>query len=130
MRDRAAVTLIRATLATALTIASCAVALSPAARAAGRPAAVTAITIDGRTPGPVFQGVGAISGGGGNSRLLIDYPASQRTQILNYLFGPGGADLQLLKLEIGGDANTTDGSEPSVEHSQGRIDWYWARMCV
>jgi O-glycosyl hydrolase len=136
MRDRAAVTLIRSTLATALTIASCAVALSPAARAAGRPAAVTAITIDGRTAGPVFQGVGAISGGGGNSRLLIDYPAAQRAQILNYLFGPGGADLQLLKLEIGGDANTTDGAEPSVEHSQGQIDctsgyeWWLARQAV
>ena len=79
--------------------------------------AVTTITIDGRRLGPVFDGIGAISGGGGNSRFLIDYPPRQRTHILNYLFGPGGADLQILKLEIGGDANSSDGSEPSVEHS-------------
>jgi hypothetical protein len=32
------------------------------------------IVIDGARPGPVFQGIGAISGGGGNSRLLMDYP--------------------------------------------------------
>ncbi|MBL1086988.1 galactosylceramidase [Streptomyces actinomycinicus] len=67
--------------------------------------------------------MGAISGGGGNSRLLIDYPESQRNQILDYLFKPGyGAALQILKLEIGGDANTTDGAEPSIEHSRGKIN--------
>jgi hypothetical protein len=87
-----------------------------------RRASVTAITIDGRSAGAVFDGIGAISGGGGNSRLLIDYPPRQRSQILDYLFGPGGADLQLLKLEIGGDANSTDGSEPSIEHGMGQID--------
>ena len=94
---------------------------APAAalRAAPGAAAVTTITIDGRRAGPVFDGIGAISGGGGNSRLLIDYPPRQRAQILDYLFGPGGADLQVLKLEIGGDANSSDGAEPSVEHSRG-----------
>jgi glycosyl hydrolase family 59/glycosyl hydrolase family 59 (putative galactocerebrosidase) len=112
---------------------------SPAARASARlmrPASVTAITIDARRAGPVFGGIGAISGGGGNSRLLIDYPAWQRNQILDYLFGPGGADLQLLKLEIGGDANSSDGSEPSVEHSKGQVDcrsgyeWWLAEQAV
>ena len=39
--------------------------------------------------GRTFDGVGAISGGGGNSRLLIDYPEPQRSQILDYLFKPG-----------------------------------------
>jgi hypothetical protein len=74
----------------------------------------TSITVDGTQPGRVFDGVGAISGGGGNSRLLIDYPEPQRSQLLDYLFKPGyGADLQILKLEIGGDANSTDGAEPS-----------------
>ena len=98
--------------------------------------AVTTITIDGHRPGPVFDGIGAISGGGGNSRLLIDYPAKQRTRILSYLFGPGGADLQILKLEIGGDANSSDGAEPSVEHSQGQIDcqsgyeWWLAKQAL
>src|SRR5271165_4919796 len=61
-----------------------------------------AIAVDGARPGPVFQGIGAISGGGGNSRLLIDYPVRERGQILDYLFSPlFGASLQMLKLEIG-----------------------------
>ena len=83
----------------------------------------TLITVDGSGTGRTFDGVGAISGGGGNSRLLIDYPAKQRNQILDYLFKPGyGASLQILKLEIGGDANSTDGSEPSVEHTRGVVN--------
>src|ERR1700734_2408724 len=81
-------------------------------------AAATAITVSGTSAGRTFDGVGAISGGGGNSRLLTDYPAAQQTQILDYLFKPGyGADLQILKGEIGGDTNSTDGSESSHEHT-------------
>jgi O-glycosyl hydrolase len=87
------------------------------------PAVSTAITIDGTQGGRTFDGIGAISGGGGNSRLLRDYPAAQQSQILDYLFKPGyGADLQILKVEIGGDANSTDGAEPSIEHTQGTVD--------
>ena len=53
----------------------------------GRPHAVPAtVIINGAHPGPAFQGIGAISGGGGNSRLLIDYPPRERAQILDYLF--------------------------------------------
>ena len=86
----------------------------------------TAITINGARPGRVFDGVGAISGGGGNSRLLIDYltkhPA-QAQQVIDYLFKPHfGASLQILKLEIGGDANATDGSEPSYQHVPGQLN--------
>ncbi len=98
---------------------------------------VTDITIDGSQAGPAFQGVGAISGGGGNSRYLIDYPEPERSQILNYLFKPDyGANIQLLKLEIGGDANSTDGAEPSIEHTQGQLDcnsgyeWWLAEQAV
>ncbi|WP_273652889.1 ricin-type beta-trefoil lectin domain protein [Cellulomonas fimi] len=91
--------------------------------AAAPASADAAITIDGSSGGRVFDGVGAISGGGGNSRLLIDYPEPQRSQILDYLFRPGyGAAVQLLKLEIGGDTNTTSGAEPSHEHTRGVVD--------
>ena len=80
------------------------------------------IIINGAHPGPVFQGIGAISGGGGNSRLLIDYPPRERAQILDYLFSPHfGASLQMLKLEIGGDGFSSDGSEPSVEAVKGQL---------
>ncbi|MFK0110317.1 ricin-type beta-trefoil lectin domain protein [Streptomyces sp. NPDC091217] len=102
----------------ALLAALLSVGAPPAGAAAG-----TTITVDGGQGGRTFDGIGAISGGGGNSRLLRDYPAAQRSQILDYLFKPGyGANLQLLKLEIGGDANSTDGAEPSIEHSKGQIN--------
>src|SRR6266496_546540 len=81
------------------------------------------ITINGASGGRTFDGVGAISGGGGNSRLLIDYPEPQRSQILDYLFKPGfGAAVQILKLEIGGDTNSTSGAEPSHQHARGDIN--------
>jgi hypothetical protein len=82
------------------------------------------ITVDGAGAGAVFDGVGAISGGGGNTRLLIDYPEPQRSQILDVLFKPGnGAALQMLKVEIGGDTNSTDGSEPTHEHTRGDANY-------
>lgn len=81
--------------------------------------AATSITINGSSGGRTFDGVGAISGGGGNSRLLVDYPEPERGQILDYLFKPGyGASLQILKAEIGGDTNSTSGAEPSHAHTR------------
>jgi hypothetical protein len=71
------------------------------------------VVLDGNSKGRVFDGLGAASAGA-SSRLLIDYPEPQRSQILDYLFKPGyGAALQHLKVEIGADVNSTDGSEPS-----------------
>ncbi len=73
----------------------------------------TTIVLDGTSKGRIFDGLGAVSAGA-SSRLLVDYPEPQRTQILDYLFKPGyGAALQHLKVEIGADVNSTDGSEPS-----------------
>ncbi|KAF7252021.1 Galactocerebrosidase [Varanus komodoensis] len=64
-----------------------------------------------------FDGVGAVSGGGATSRLLVNYPEPYRSQILDYLFKPNvGSALQILKVEIGGDAQSTDGTEPSHMH--------------
>nr|WP_255956087.1 ricin-type beta-trefoil lectin domain protein [Streptomyces sp. ODS25] len=81
--------------------------------------AATSITINGSSGGRTFDGVGAISGGGGNSRLLVDYPEPERGQVLDYLFKPGyGASLQILKAEIGGDTNSTSGAEPSHAHTR------------
>lgn len=80
----------------------------------------TSIVLDGNSKGRVFDGLGAASAGA-SSRLLIDYPEPQRSQILDYLFKPGyGAALQHLKVEIGADVNSTDGSEPS--HMRTRSD--------
>ncbi|GAA2300434.1 ricin-type beta-trefoil lectin domain protein [Streptomyces hawaiiensis] len=83
----------------------------------------TTITVDGTSGGRTFDGVGAISGGGGNTRLLYDYPATQRDQVLDYLFKPGyGANLQILKVEMGGDTNSTDGAEASHQHTKGTVN--------
>jgi O-glycosyl hydrolase len=83
----------------------------------------TRIAVDGHAYGRRFDGVGAISGGGGNARYLIDYPRRQRAEILDSLFKPGyGAGLQILKVEIGGDGDSTDGAEASIEHTAGRVD--------
>jgi hypothetical protein len=75
---------------------------------------IPVIVIDGTGGGSRFDGIGAISGGGGTSRLLFDYPAQQQSEILDYLFKPGyGANLHILKVEIGGDGNSTNGAEAS-----------------
>ena len=76
------------------------------------------ISLDGNASGRVFEGIGGVSAGA-SSRLLIDYPEPQRSQILDYLFKPNyGASLQHLKVEVGGDTNSTDGSEPSHMHTR------------
>jgi O-glycosyl hydrolase len=99
-------------------VAALVLAATPLVVVEAASAATTAITIDGTKGGRTFDGVGAISGGGGNSRLLMDYPEPQRGQVLDYLFKPGfGAALQILKVEIGGDTNSTDGAEPSHMHT-------------
>ncbi|XP_037113056.1 galactocerebrosidase [Syngnathus acus] len=69
------------------------------------------------TEGQVFDGIGGLSGGGATTRLLVNYAEPYRSQILDYLFKPNfGASLHILKVEIGGDAQTTDGTEPSHMH--------------
>lgn len=93
----------------------------------GAPAAMAApdatIVVDGASEGRTYDGIGAVSGGGATSRLLLDYPEPERSEILDYLFLPGyGASLEMLKVEIGGDTNSTDGSESSHMHEAGVVD--------
>jgi hypothetical protein len=72
-----------------------------------------AVILDGRGPGRTFEGIGGLSAGAG-TRLLPDYPERQRSDVLDYLFRPNfGASLHHLKVEIGGDVNSTEGTEPS-----------------
>ena len=70
-----------------------------------------------------FEGIGAVSAGA-SSRLLIDYPEPYRSRILDLLFKPKyGAGFQHLKVEIGGDINSTDGSEPGYQRIRGEINF-------
>ncbi|XP_014666372.1 PREDICTED: galactocerebrosidase-like [Priapulus caudatus] len=69
--------------------------------------------------GRKFDGIGAISGGGATSKLLINYPEEYRNQILDFLFKPNfGASLKILKVEIGGDGQSSDGVEASHMHTE------------
>lgn len=62
--------------------------------------------------GRPFLGIGAISGGGATSRLLLDYVEPARSDVLDFLFKPQfGASLQILKVEIGGSCDSTNGAE-------------------
>ncbi|XP_044518055.1 galactocerebrosidase-like [Gracilinanus agilis] len=79
---------------------------------------------DSRGFGRVFDGIGGMSSGGAASRLLVNYPEPQRSEILDYLFKPNfGASLHILKVEIGGDGQTADGTEPSHMHQHDEDDY-------
>jgi hypothetical protein len=56
------------------------------------------VTVDGNTVGPSFDGHGGLSAGA-TTRLLVDYPEQQQSEVLDYLFTPGfGASLGVLKV--------------------------------
>ena len=78
------------------------------------------VTLDGGAGGRRFDGIGAVSGGGATSVLLKDYPEKQRSQVLDLLFKPKfGASMSSLLVEVPGDGNSTQGSEPSHMHTRG-----------
>lgn len=67
-----------------------------------------------------LDGFGAISGGGATSRLLFQYDEPYLSEILDYLFVPSfGASLHHLKVEVGGDGQSSEGTEPSHAHFEG-----------
>ena len=100
--------------------------------------------MDRTTLGNTFDGIGGLSGGGATSApelhnfvsafmrvfqfpcakvLLPNYAEPARSQILDYLFKPNfGASLQILKVEIGGDSQSTDGTESSHMHDSSHIN--------
>ena len=76
------------------------------------------IYLDDRLAGRRFDGHGGLSAGA-SSRLLYDYPEPQRSQILDLLWLPNyGAALHICKVEIGGDVQSTDGTEASHQHTR------------
>lgn len=69
------------------------------------------ISLDSASAMHRYDGHGALSAGA-SSRLLWDYVEPSRSQVLDYLFNVSfGASLHMLKLEIGGDGQSTDGTE-------------------
>ena len=50
---------------------------------------------------------------------MFDYDPAVRSEILDYLYKPKfGANLHVCKVEIGGDTQSTDGTEPSHMHTR------------
>ena len=85
-------------------------------------AADLALTLDPAKVGAEFEGIGAVSAGA-SSRLLIDYPEPVRSRILDWLFLPKyGAGFQHLKVEVGGEINSTDGTEPTHARNREELD--------
>eukprot|EP01050_Picozoa_sp_SAG11_P001513 SAG11_NODE_65_length_18798_cov_11.881224_12_plen_762_part_00 len=79
------------------------------------------IQLDPWQVGPRFDGLGGVSAGTG-PRLLVDYPPAARAAVLDFLFLPNfGASLQLLKVEIGGGGDSTQGTEASHEPERGEL---------
>jgi hypothetical protein len=115
-------------------LATCLVAVA-ALLAVAAPASAVTVNIDGNDAGPVYDGIGAMSVAG-SSKLLFDYPAARRTEILDHLFcnptvtpdsgyctaGTYSAALQRLKVEIGSDVNAEVGAEPTIERTKGTVD--------
>lgn len=86
-------------------------------------ASVTTIPLNFSVSGASFDGIGALSGGGGVTRLLIDYPPEIQQDIYDILFKPNaGAALQIIKVEIGGDTQSTEGTELSHQHVRGDLN--------
>lgn len=97
----------------------------PALVTTNNTSAIRSIQLDPTVGGRVFEGVGAVSAGA-SSRLLIEYPEKQRREVLDYLFKPNfGAGFQHLKVEIGGEVNSTDGTE--LTHMRSRDDENYRR---
>ena len=77
-----------------------------------------AARLDLADPALEFDGLGAIIDA--SSRLMFDYPEPERSEIMDYLFKPHfGASLSIAKVEVGGDAQQTDGTTASYRHNTG-----------
>jgi hypothetical protein len=87
-------------------------------------AAIQTVHINTASVGPAFDGLGGCSAGTG-PRLLVDYPEPARSTLLDYLFLPNhGASLDIIKLEIGGQGDSTTGTESTHEPRPGVFDFH------
>ena len=81
---------------------------------------VQTVRISATSPGGLFEGIGAVNGGGATAVLLKDYPEPQRSQIMDLVFKPMfGASVSTMLTEIPGDGNSTQGSMPTHSHWRG-----------
>lgn len=82
------------------------------------------IQLSGKSQGKLFDGIGAVNGGGATSVLLKDYPEQQRNEIMDMVYKPMfDASVSSLFVEIPGDGNSTQGSMPSHSHFRGDYNY-------
>eukprot|EP00026_Physarum_polycephalum_P003123 Phypoly_transcript_03132.p1 GENE.Phypoly_transcript_03132~~Phypoly_transcript_03132.p1 ORF type:complete len:773 (+),score=122.26 Phypoly_transcript_03132:204-2522(+) len=82
------------------------------------------LILDGSKLERRFDGIGGLSGGGATSRFLPSYQEPYISEILDYLFLPNfGASLHMLKVEMGGDCQTTEGTESSHMHTRDDLNY-------
>jgi galactosylceramidase len=79
---------------------------------------VTYYIDDSQGPARTFDGIGGLSGGGATSVFISMYEEPYRSEVLDFLFKPDfGASLHILKIEIGADAQTTNGAEATHQRT-------------
>lgn len=86
-----------------VTVALAALATAGVTRAIASPSRSSAATIAANFSalGQVYSGIGALSGGGGVTRMVIDYAPAIQTELFDALFKPNaGASLQIIKVEV------------------------------
>lgn len=96
------------------------------------PAPNALVTLTDKYSPFIYQGVWAMSANGA-ARLLFEYPEPTRSEILDMLFLPSmGIRWQGLKVEIGGDVESSYGSMSSYAHTKDSGSWSWERgvQCV
>ena len=77
------------------------------------------ITLDGTAPRADVRRASVPSTAAPPPRLLIEYPEPQARRSSITCSGPTSpAAFQHLKVEVGGDVNSTDGCEPSHMHAR------------
>lgn len=82
------------------------------------------IRLSANASGQLFEGIGAVNGGGATSVLLKDYPEPQRSQIMDMVFKPMfGASVSTMLAEVPGDGNSTQGSMPAHSHYRGDANY-------
>ena len=87
-------------------------------------AADTTIVLDGNGPGKVYEGIGALSAGASSpASLRLQGAVSQPDPLITCSSRDMARRCKHLKVEIGADVNSTDGSEPSSMRSRDDHDY-------
>lgn len=84
--------------------------------------------LDGNLLGYEYEGVGAISAGLGLP-FLEDYPKPYQSWLFDLVFKPNfGLGCNYLKIEVGGDVNSSAGTEPAIMRTREEYERAWEAL--